>query len=129
MRQVGKIQCPVPRAHFAIDDGRFALVRRGDEVLGQRFADLLRRAARGPVAEVILLSRKRKGGGGSDRANDMRTLISLLCLALLSLSVSACAAPIQNGGVVVRPGAEARLDVMCRYRAGSPQEGCAVEEQ
>jgi hypothetical protein len=55
----------------------------------------------------------------------MRTLLPLLCLSLFGLSLSACAAPIQNGGVVVRPGVEARLDAMCRYRSGGPQEVCA----
>jgi hypothetical protein len=59
------------------------------------------------------------------RGCDMRTLLPILCLSLLGLSLSACAAPIQNGGVVVRPGVEARLDAMCRYRSGSPQEVCA----
>ena len=55
----------------------------------------------------------------------MRTLLPLLCLSLFGLTLPACAAPIQNGGVVVRPGIEARLDAMCRYRSGSPQEVCA----
>jgi hypothetical protein len=57
----------------------------------------------------------------------MRTLRSLLALSLLALSVSACAAPLQNGGVVVRPGVEARLDAMCRYRSGGPQDLCVAE--
>jgi hypothetical protein len=59
----------------------------------------------------------------------MRTLLPLLCLSLLGLSLTACAAPIQNGGVVVRPGVESRLDVMCRYRSGGPQEVCGGEEE
>jgi len=53
----------------------------------------------------------------------MRTLRSLLVLAALALSASSCAAPLQNGGVVVRPGVEARLDLMCRYH--DAQELCA----
>jgi hypothetical protein len=58
----------------------------------------------------------------------MRTpLLPLLALSLLALSLAACGAPLQNGGVVVQPGVEARLDAMCRYRSGGPQEVCATE--
>jgi hypothetical protein len=46
----------------------------------------------------------------------------LACLFVLSLA--ACAAPLQNGGVEVRPGAEARLEVACRYGGGQGQKLC-----
>jgi len=55
----------------------------------------------------------------------MNALRSLLLLCALVTAASSCAAPLQNGGVVVRPGVEARLDLMCRYRAADPQEVCA----
>ena len=55
----------------------------------------------------------------------MRTLRALLVLSALAAAASSCAAPLQNGGVVVRPGAEARLDMMCRYRANDAREVCA----
>ena len=57
----------------------------------------------------------------------MPTLRCLLALSALVVATASCAAPLQNGGVVVRPGAEARLDMMCRYRAGGgdAQEVCA----
>ena len=58
----------------------------------------------------------------------MATLRNLLALLALAVAASACAAPLQNGGVVVRPGAEARLDVMCRYR-GDAQQVCATEAE
>ena len=53
----------------------------------------------------------------------MPALRTLLILCALVTAASSCAAPLQNGGVVVRPGAEARLDVMCRYR-GDAQQVC-----
>lgn len=60
----------------------------------------------------------------------MPALRSLLCLCALVAAASSCAAPLQNGGVVVRPGIEARLDLMCRYRAGDAQQVCAsVDEE
>jgi hypothetical protein len=45
--------------------------------------------------------------------------VSLCALAAASLCCVACAAPLQNGSIAVQPGAEARLDLMCRYRADS----------
>jgi hypothetical protein len=57
----------------------------------------------------------------------MPALRLVVTLALLVAAASSCAAPLQNGGVVVSPGAEARLDLMCRYRAdGSGAEVCAA---
>jgi hypothetical protein len=53
----------------------------------------------------------------------MSTLRALLVLSALAIATSSCAAPLQNGGVVVLPGGEARLDLMCRYR--DAQEVCA----
>ena len=53
----------------------------------------------------------------------MCTLRSLLVLSVLALAASSCAAPLQSGGVVVRPGVEARLDMMCRYH--DAREVCA----
>jgi hypothetical protein len=45
-------------------------MRAGDEVLGEGFADFLRRAAGGPVAEVILL---RGGECGDEQSEDGET--------------------------------------------------------
>ena len=59
----------------------------------------------------------------------MRTMISLAALAALAAAVSACAAPLQNGGVEVRPGAEARLGLMCQYRAGGEAEHCVAADE
>lgn len=59
----------------------------------------------------------------------MPALRSFLVLLALVMAASSCAAPIQNGGVVVRPGAEARLDVMCRYRDAAQVCEPAVEEE
>ena len=53
----------------------------------------------------------------------MPTLRSLLALLALLVASASCAAPLQNGGVVMRPGVEARLDLMCRYR-GDAQQVC-----
>jgi hypothetical protein len=53
-----------------------------------------------------------------------------LGLLLVSCSLFAgvgCAAPVQNGGVVMSPHAEARLGLMCRYRSADPQQLCVVE--
>jgi hypothetical protein len=33
---------------------------------------------------------------------------------------------VQNGGVVMSPHAEERLDIMCRYRANDAQRVCAA---
>jgi hypothetical protein len=50
-----------------------------------------------------------------------------LALAALLAAASSCAAPLQNGGVEVRPGAEERLDTLCRYRtSGGSQQVCAA---
>jgi hypothetical protein len=46
------------------------------------------------------------------------------CVAFLA-ALAGCAAPLQNGGVEVRPGAEERLDVMCRYRRDAAGSGDA----
>jgi hypothetical protein len=54
----------------------------------------------------------------------MKQLLSLLTLAALVVAASSCAAPVQNGGVIVSPHAAARLDIMCRYRANDPQQLC-----
>jgi hypothetical protein len=59
----------------------------------------------------------------------MPTLRALLVLCALVSAASSCAAPLQNGGVVVRPGAEARLDVMCRYRTSDAQQVCSGPEE
>jgi hypothetical protein len=59
----------------------------------------------------------------------MSTLRAVLVLCALVSAASSCAAPLQSGGVVVRPGAEARLDVMCRYRGNDAQQVCAGTEE
>jgi hypothetical protein len=59
---------------------------------------------------------------------DMAKLALLLVSSALFVSGVGCAAPIQNGGVVVSPHAEARLDLMCRYRAADPSQLCAAPE-
>ncbi|MFT3765878.1 MAG: hypothetical protein QM820_10220 [Minicystis sp.] len=47
-------------------------------------------------------------------------------LAVLA-AASSCAAPLQNGGVEMRPGAEERLDMICRYRtSGGAQKMCSA---
>jgi hypothetical protein len=58
----------------------------------------------------------------------MPALRLVVTLALLVAAASSCAAPLQNGGVVMSPGAEARLDLMCRYRAdgSGAAEVCAT---
>jgi hypothetical protein len=56
----------------------------------------------------------------------MRALLALLALSVVAAS-SGCAAPLQNGGVDVRPGAEERLDMICRYRTtGGSQQVCTA---
>ncbi len=57
----------------------------------------------------------------------MTTLRALVILCVLA-ATSSCAAPLQNGGVVMSPGAAARLDLMCRYR-GDSGNVCAVEAE
>jgi hypothetical protein len=58
----------------------------------------------------------------------MRTILALASLAALAAAVSSCAAPIQNGGVVVRPGAEARLGLICQYRSSGEADHCAAPD-
>lgn len=60
--------------------------------------------------------------------SDMNALRALFALVTV-LAVSACAAPLQNGGVEVRPGVEARLDTMCRFAGGSAQKVCEAPEE
>ena len=61
-------QRAVPGSNFAVEDGAVALVGCGDEVLGNTLANFLRRCSCGPVAEVILLRRKRHCCGGQKQA-------------------------------------------------------------
>ena len=65
---VGKVsegERAVPGADFAVENGAGAvLVRAGDEVLGEGFADFLRGPALRPVAEVVLLRGLCDGGDG-----------------------------------------------------------------
>jgi hypothetical protein len=56
--------------------------------------------------------------------NKLRSVRFVLRLVAVSLALASCAAPVQNGGVVVSPRAEARLDVMCRYRESGAQHMC-----
>ena len=60
---------------------------------------------------------------------NLRALASILAL-FAAAAASGCAAPLQNGGVEVRPGAEDRLDLLCRYRQGSgdAQRVCAAPD-
>jgi len=59
----------------------------------------------------------------------MTTTHALLALPLLLLLASAagCAAPLQQGGVEVRPGIEQRLGAMCRYGHGG-QDLCVPDD-
>ena len=50
---------------------------------------------------------------------EMSTSRALVSFLVLAAAVSSCAAPLQNGGVEVRPGVEERLGMLCRYRSGS----------
>ena len=61
----------------------------------------------------------------------MPALRLVVTLVLLVAAASSCAAPLQNGGVVVNPGAEARLDLMCRYRSdgSDAQQVCAASDE
>jgi len=54
-----------------------------------------------------------------------------LLLATLALTASACVEPLQNGGVVLYDGADARIGAMCRFRRGAEgKEGfCAPEAE
>ena len=52
-----------------------------------------------------------------------RALFALAAVLVVAAS-SSCAAPLQNGGVEVRPRAEARLDLLCRYRTSGGQQVC-----
>jgi hypothetical protein len=56
----------------------------------------------------------------------MRPIRALLVLSALVCAAASCAAPLQNGNIQVLPGAEARLDAMCRYRlsADGAQDAC-----
>jgi len=55
-----------------------------------------------------------------------RALLALSAV-VVAAAASGCAAPLQNGGVDVRPGAEARLDILCKYRTtGGAQQVCAA---
>jgi hypothetical protein len=58
----------------------------------------------------------------------MRTILALASLVALVAAVSSCAAPLQNGGVVVRPGAEERLGLICQYRNGGEAGHCAAPD-
>jgi len=60
----------------------------------------------------------------------MPTLRALALLLVLLPAMSSCAAPLQNGGVDLRPGAEDRLDLLCRYREGVREAAhvCAAPE-
>ena len=59
----------------------------------------------------------------------MPTLRLFATLALLVIAGSSCAAPLQNGGVDVRPGVAARLEMMCRYRQGDAAPLCADTDE
>jgi hypothetical protein len=54
----------------------------------------------------------------------LSSIVALVASALLS----GCAAPLQQGGVEVRPGIAQRLGTMCRYGHGS-QEMCVAPEE
>jgi hypothetical protein len=58
----------------------------------------------------------------------MPALRLIVTLCLLVAAASSCAAPLQSGGVVIYPGAAARLDLMCRYR-GDATQVCAAEAE
>lgn len=55
---------------------------------------------------------------------------ALAILLASSAVVSSCAAPLQSGGVDLRPGVEERLDLLCRYRQGGGESArvCAAPE-
>jgi|HubBroStandDraft_6_1064221.scaffolds.fasta_scaffold359546_2 hypothetical protein len=59
----------------------------------------------------------------------MRKLLAIASLAALVAAVSSCAAPLQNGGVVMRPGAEARLGLICQYRSGGEADHCVAPDE
>jgi hypothetical protein len=47
-----------------------------------------------------------------------RFLLTIASLAALLATAVGCAAPLQNGGVEVLPGAEERLGVLCHFASG-----------
>jgi hypothetical protein len=57
--------------------------------------------------------------------NGLQSLLPLSLILIALVSLASCAAPVQNGGVVMSPHAEARLEVMCRYRASDTPHVCA----
>jgi hypothetical protein len=58
----------------------------------------------------------------------MTTTRRFLALSVILLAPAAgCAAPLQQGGVEVRPGIEQRLGAMCRYGHGS-QDLCVADD-
>ena len=63
-RQLSEGQRSVPSTDLTVKNGPLALVRAGDEVLGQPLAHLLRRIPRRPVAEEVLLRRRGSGCRG-----------------------------------------------------------------
>ena len=62
-------------------------------------------------------------GVGVERA-DMSIPRALLAFSFLLSAAASCAAPLQNGGVEVRPGAEERLGIVCRYAGSQTQKVC-----
>jgi hypothetical protein len=56
-----------------------------------------------------------------------RPRLAFAPLLLLVLAASSCAAPLQNGGVEVRPGVAERFDAMCRY-GNATQKLCVAPE-
>jgi hypothetical protein len=57
----------------------------------------------------------------------LSSICPLICVIASALA-SGCAAPLQQGGVEVRPGIAQRLGAMCRYGHGS-QEMCVAPEE
>ena len=55
------------------------------------------------------------------------TMQPLLAFLFVLASAAGCAAPLQQGGVEVRPGIEQRLGAMCRYGHGS-QDLCVADD-
>jgi hypothetical protein len=56
-------------------------------------------------------------------------LAALPALILVLAGTSSCAAPLQNGGVEVRPGVAERFDAMCRYGTAAQKVCVAPEEE
>jgi hypothetical protein len=68
-------------------------------------------------------------GMSSEQPNERpRRLLLLLALAL---TAAACVEPLQNGGVVLHDGADARIGAMCRFRRGAEgrEAFCAPEAE